>query len=707
MFVIVVGGGVGGLATGLALQRANFDYLILERARELTDVGAGFWLTANGIKVLRHLDCEQRLMQTAVRVEDQVTRRLEDNSLIYTTKLGATAEAQYGAPSVFSHRRDLLSALYAGLDPSRVRLAARVMSYEEHSDHVQVHLESGETLRCDLLVGADGLSSSVRQQRFGVEAPRFSGIVCWRAVFPSSRLKFSPGPAQRNWVGVGRSVVSYLMRRGELYNFVGFVPAGEVKRESWTKSGDVGDMRRSFAGACSEVTDIIDAIDEAFITGLYFRDPLSSWSTARTTLLGDAAHPMLPTAGQGAQMSLEDAVTLVGCLLRHRETDIAAALDEYSRRRIPRTAQVQAVARANARDMNAPDPKLTDAFQRRYRGVLQLDPIGAVTTAWMYGHDALKALEQPADQITGPDTAYIVKRMQRPEAQRAFDLCRGALTAEDRSGSWLGERAGYERFCREQFPVPADVKVRSHLCDGVPMLEVLPPLDTGGPVVLHLHGGGYTRGSAHGSLAVAARLAAAVGGSAFTVDYRLAPEHPSPAALVDTQKAYRWLAERVGDASRIILAGESAGAGLALSLAVGLRDQGAPLPRLIYTVSPMVDLTLSAPSIAQHEGEDPCMNRETLLWMAASYVHDRSPADPQLSPLFADLRGLPPLLIHVAQDEALYDDAARLADAARRAGMQTTFTAFPDTVHDFILFDFLPDTRQAMSQLALLARQRR
>ena len=180
---------------------------------------------------------------------------------------------------------------------------------------MSVRLASGEELQRDLVVGADGLRSTVRAALFEEPKPRFTGYVTWRCLVPAARVPGGFGAQITVWLGRGRHAMLYPIRDG-LFNFSGFVPAEEVHRETWSPSADVDDLMRSFKGACAEVISLIESVETALITPLYFRDPLDRWGTGRITLLGDAAHPAPPSAGQGASMALEDAVTLAECLRR-------------------------------------------------------------------------------------------------------------------------------------------------------------------------------------------------------------------------------------------------------------------------------------------------------------------------------------------------------------------------------------------------------
>ena len=225
-----------------------------------------------------------------------------------------------------------------------------------------------------------------------------------------------------------------------------------------------------------------------------------------------------------------------------------------------------------------------------------------------------------------------------------------------------------------------------------------------GNVVLHFHGGGYLIGSAKGSLEYASRLAAAVGGACYTVDYRLAPEHPYPAAIDDAVSAYRALLARGIPASSILLSGESAGGGLAVALALVLRTAGNPLPAGILAVAPFTDLTLSGPSVRAFNGDDPAANRDLLTFMGASYFQGHEPTDPLVSPLFGDLTGLPPLFVTATQGEVLLNDATRLAERAEKAGVDVTLRLVEDSVHVYTIFPFLPETRATMDEVANWAR---
>ena len=328
---------------------------------------------------------------------------------------------------------------------------------------------------------------------------------------------------------------------------------------------------------------------------------------------------------------------------------------------------------------------------------------------WLLAHDPVAAARQTPAEF---ERSLVVpgNPMRRPESRRAYDLWRTALTGEHRAAGWLGERQGYAEFARGRLrPAGETAPAASVSCDGTPALRAGRPRDNA-PVVLHLHGGGYAMGSAELSAPLAGRLAEAAGGWSLVPDYRLAPEHPFPAALHDVLAAYRWLARQYPRAP-ILVSGECAGGGLALSLALALRDAARDgdgpairMPAGLHVVSPFCDLALSAEQLTTAAGTDPWFNRIALIQLAACYIHDTDPGHALVSPSRADLSGLPPLLIQAAEPEALFPSAERLASRARGAGVPVTFSPVADSVHSFILFDFLPEADRALAEFAAFAR---
>ena len=705
MKVIVVGGGIGGLTTALALLRHGIEPIVLERAPQLTEVGAGIQIAANGTIVLRELGLEPALASIATVPAGFDYLELSTGRRLYYAPLGEEAAARYGALLYNVHRADLIELLAKALPPNVVRLGAQCASVSQDDDGAYVTLQDGEVIRGDAVIGADGIHSAVRTALRGPEEKQFANILMWRALIPADRLRGLNLPvAGNNWFGIGRNIVSYWVRP-DLYSVLASVPATEVSRESWTQAGDVAQLHRAFEGSEPTVQKMLEAVDSTFITGMYHRDPIEHWATGRIALLGDAAHAMVPYLAQGACQSIEDAWVLATCLKNHGTAGVQDALLEYERRRQPRTTRIQAGARFVVDWAHEPDEARVRQRNGRLKGLSRIDPLAEASWSFAWGHDILAAVKLPPGEVVGLSAAREGKRMARPESQRAFDLWKGVFKPDDIARGDRGQRAAYERFLLEQFPVPASTEVTEVDLDGVSALRVVAARAGQKATVLHFHGGGYVLGSAKSSVEYASRLSHALNGPCYTVDYRLAPEHPYPAAFDDAFSAYRGLLAAGVDPSTVFLSGESSGGGLALALAAALRRAGLPLPGGVIAICPLTDLTLRGPSVKANSGDDPAANRETLSNLVASYFQGHEPTDPMVSPLFADLADLPPVFLSAVEGEVLESDTTRFAERAKAAGANVQLKMVADSVHVFTLFPFLPETAETLEEIGWWSRQ--
>jgi phosphinothricin tripeptide acetyl hydrolase len=288
-------------------------------------------------------------------------------------------------------------------------------------------------------------------------------------------------------------------------------------------------------------------------------------------------------------------------------------------------------------------------------------------------------------------------------ADRGIDVVRAHLAKLPPSDSLTTaeRRAQYER-AEKVFPTPPDVKVERVNAPVAPAEWLRPPSAAPGRVVLYLHGGGYVIGSPRSHRHLAAAIAGAAGASALLLDYRLAPEHPFPAAVEDATAAYRWLLDRAIAPERIVIAGDSAGGGLTVATLLALREARVPLPAGGVCISPWVDLTCAGASYETMAAADPIVRRAGVEEMARAYLGATSPRTPLASPLFADLRGLPPLLIHVGSDEVLLDDAVQLAERAKAAGVHATLEIYDRMIH--VWHWFLPMLDEAQTAVEAIGR---
>jgi acetyl esterase/lipase len=260
-------------------------------------------------------------------------------------------------------------------------------------------------------------------------------------------------------------------------------------------------------------------------------------------------------------------------------------------------------------------------------------------------------------------------------------------------------RANFEEVGR-LFPVAEDVQCDTVDAGGIPAEWLSVPGATDERDVLYLHGGGYTIGSLETHRDLASRIGRAARARVLSIDYRLAPEHPHPAAVEDSVTAYRWTLSQGIDPAKMVIAGDSAGGGLTVATLLALRDAGEPMPTAGVCLSPWVDLAVTGESVRAKADIDPIVNADATIWMANLYAGDEDPCAPLISPLYADLQGLPPLLIQVGTAEILMDDATRFADRARPAGVDITLETWEHMVHVWQYFAaMLPEGQEAIDRI--------
>ncbi len=292
--------------------------------------------------------------------------------------------------------------------------------------------------------------------------------------------------------------------------------------------------------------------------------------------------------------------------------------------------------------------------------------------------------------------------MPQEEAARAIAQWRELVSRPHETISHA--RAVVEEFYA-QFPVPADVGVE-HVSIGRASADwISAPGAEPGRVVLYLHGGAYVLCSAHAYREMTSRIARAARARTLVLDYRLAPEHPFPAAVEDAVAAYRWLLDQHIDPSTIVIAGDSAGGGLTLATLVSIRDAGLPMPAGAVCISPWIDLECTGATMETKAAVDPLCTRESLLDEAALYLAGENPRHPLASPYYADLRGLPPLLIQVGTEETLLEDAHRLEQRAKNAGVAVKLDVFDGMPHVWHVFAaYLPEAQHAIDQIGEFVR---
>ena len=349
----IVGAGIGGLAAANALRAAGHEAEVYEQSKQFLRVGADINLTPNAVRALDGLgeNIAAATRASAARPTHRISRTWDSGEETSRLPMGDEAERKYGAPQLTIHRADLLAALSDAFPTAHVHFAKRAERIDQDAQGVTVRFNDGVEDRFDALVGADGIHSVVRHALFGGEKPRFTGVVAFRAVVPTARVKDVPniGAFTKWWGPTPESqIVTFPLNQGRDTFVFATTAQDSWHEESWTTEGSVEELRQSYTDFHPDARALLQACDTVMKTALYERDPLPRWSQDHATLLGDACHPMMPFMAQGAGMAIEDAVVLARCLGQVRQrADVPAALARYEALRIERASRIQVGSRGN------------------------------------------------------------------------------------------------------------------------------------------------------------------------------------------------------------------------------------------------------------------------------------------------------------------------------------------------------------------------
>jgi salicylate hydroxylase len=342
--VIVVGGGIGGLFAANALITHGFQVSVYEQAPTLGEVGAGVFLTPNSVRQLQRVGLAALVEQRGTRVGGGSRYLRHDGAEIAPVQVTDSAgwNATFGM-----HRADMIEILASSLPSKIVHTGHRCIGFEQKSDVARVSFENGAVAEADLVIAADGIHSVLQQSVVPPSRPVFSGSVAYRGLVPHERIPHWPTDRWLMWLGKDKHFLTFPVRAGQLINFVGFVPADAEMKESWSAPGDPEALRSEFDGWDPRIASLLQDVRLTFRSALYDRDPLPTWTKGHLTLLGDAAHPMLPHLGQGANQSIEDGMALATILARADKGNFPTALLAYERLRRARVAAVQQGSREN------------------------------------------------------------------------------------------------------------------------------------------------------------------------------------------------------------------------------------------------------------------------------------------------------------------------------------------------------------------------
>lgn len=386
--IAIVGGGLAGLATAAALARFDLHAEVFEQAPKLGEIGAGINVSPQAINALRAIGLGERIAAVANVAPGVVTRDMHTGAQLgYRDQTSAVA--RFGAGIHSFHRADLLDALASGVDRVAVHLDHRLTGLEERREGVVLGFANGATREADLVIGADGVHSLLRRTLYGQDNPAYTGQMVWRALLPGRDI--SPeilGPTGHvQWLGLGRHFFGYYLRGREVVNIVTQEDTDEWVEEGWSIPGDPDAMRASFPQTEPLLAALLSRVTQCSKWGLFLRPVTENWGRGRIQLIGDAAHAMLPNAGQGASQSFEDAYILARWLAAIPE-DPARALEQFRGIRMPRVHGVQRRSAAIVRAKHDYDTRKSDA-----PAPANVDAVDAM--AWIWGYDVVAGWDKP------------------------------------------------------------------------------------------------------------------------------------------------------------------------------------------------------------------------------------------------------------------------------------------------------------------------
>ena len=398
MKVLIIGAGVGGCALALALEKFGVDYQLFEQASGFEEVGAGIQLSPNGVKVLHQLGLEKDLEQFCTTPQAHRYSVWNTGETILTTPLVPKVLEHYGFAYYHAHRADLIRSLTQTLNPKKLHLSTRILNIGQTAHKVWVEMKSGERVHGDVLVGADGIHSLVREQIFRPEPPRPSGYVTWRGIVDSKDIAHLNIPVCAHVdMGPKLSFVYYYVSNSQKFNWLALGETSGEHAESWSQTSTKEEVLAAFNGWYDRPKQVIQATTETFVTALHDRNPLQVWVDGHIALLGDAAHAMLPYHAQGAVQSLEDAWVLARLLQQHSQQQhpleaLNTTLTRYQELRVDRANMLVQQSRNAERWYHVDELDAIEERNARFRRTNQkLDGGFSPQQHWLYSYDADKA----------------------------------------------------------------------------------------------------------------------------------------------------------------------------------------------------------------------------------------------------------------------------------------------------------------------------
>jgi len=390
--VAIIGGGIGGVTLARALWNKGISFRLFEQASQFKEVGAGIQITPNATKVLEELGLKEDLKSVGFLPRDRVGRNWDTGEQIYRLPLKEEVIKLYGANHYHLHRADLHDIIVKDLPKESISLSTKCVEIYWEREKPLIKFDDGSHFEADVVVGADGIHSITRNILWGKDDPVFTGHMCWRSIVPvESFPKEFVEPTTTNWMGPKAHVVTYYVKGGKGINIVAVKETNEKIKESWVEPSSTEELLQAYEGWHPNVIKLFKETKKSkvFKWGLYDRSPMEQWSRNSVTILGDAAHPMLPYLSQGAAMAIEDAYVLAESLNFFKK-DINKALDAYETERRQRTAKVQLESRERGRIFHLQSKDAQKERDENIKSSKNHSNSTDIKSKWIYEYDARK-----------------------------------------------------------------------------------------------------------------------------------------------------------------------------------------------------------------------------------------------------------------------------------------------------------------------------
>jgi len=378
--IAIVGGGLAGLATAQALKSVGLKAEVFEQAPALGEIGAAVNTSPQAVKALRAIGVGEKIAAVGTRSPGIYTRNMQTGEFIELNDRMKAAE-KYGAPYYTFHRADLLDALASGLDPSAAHLGHRLTAIEERDDRVLLTFDNGAQVEAEIVIAADGVRSVIRRALYGADNPSYTGQMVWRSLLNGNDVpkEVLEPTGHIQWVGPGCHLLAYYIRGTRQVNIVTQEDTDKWVEEGWSTRGDPDEMRLSFPNPEPRLAKLLSIVTECSKWGLFTRPLTQNWGRGRIQLIGDAAHAMLPNAGQGACQAFEDAYILSRWL--ESASDPVEAFANFRRVRIPRVHGIQRLSFSNAKFKHMRDAAAQKAMVTTGKGSVH------GSSDWVWGYE--------------------------------------------------------------------------------------------------------------------------------------------------------------------------------------------------------------------------------------------------------------------------------------------------------------------------------